>query len=202
MMRRERNPNLEILERVVHQLGPLVHKTVFLGGCATGLLLTDVAAPPIRATRDVDVITEVASIQDYHRLAAQLRARGFKEDQSPDARMCRWAGPGVLLDVMPTNPGVLGFGNPWYKPAWDNASTVTLPSWACECMANCPHALRGGAYGCQVGKRDGSHRSDGIASHWKRSMEAICKGSSAGTGLMSPLDRSKIKPEFGFELRL
>ena len=71
-MHRERNPNVEILERVVHQLGPLVDKMVFLGGCATGLLLTDVAAPPIRATQDVDVITEVASIPDYHRLAEKM----------------------------------------------------------------------------------------------------------------------------------
>ena len=39
-MYRERNPNLEILERVVHQLGPLADQMVFLGGCATGLLLT------------------------------------------------------------------------------------------------------------------------------------------------------------------
>jgi predicted nucleotidyltransferase len=86
-MYRERNPNLEILERVAHQLGPLANQMVFLGGCATGLLLTDVAAPPIRATQDVDVITEVASFQDYHRLAKKLRARGFKEDQSPVGRI-------------------------------------------------------------------------------------------------------------------
>jgi hypothetical protein len=88
-MHRERNPNLEILESVVRQLGPLVDKMVFLGGCATGLLLTDIAAPPIRVTEDVDVITEVASLQDYYQLAEQLRARGFNEDQSPDAPICR-----------------------------------------------------------------------------------------------------------------
>lgn len=55
-MHRERNPNLEILELAVAQLGPLVDDMVFVGGCATGLLLTDLAAPPIRQTRDVDVI--------------------------------------------------------------------------------------------------------------------------------------------------
>jgi len=31
---------------------------VFLGGCATGLLITDTAAPPIRVTRDVDAIVQ------------------------------------------------------------------------------------------------------------------------------------------------
>ena len=140
-MHRQRNPNLEILERVVHQLGPLADQMVFLGGCATGLLLTDVAAPPIRATQDVDVITEVASIQDYHRLAGQLRARGFKEDQTPDAPICRWAGSGILLDVMPTNPDILGFGNAWYQPALDHAAIVSLPSGAKIRMVTGPYFL-------------------------------------------------------------
>jgi hypothetical protein len=31
---------------------------VFVGGCATGMLLTDPAASPVRATFDVDVIVE------------------------------------------------------------------------------------------------------------------------------------------------
>jgi hypothetical protein len=61
-MHRITNPNLEILEAVVELLDELIDKLVFLGGCATGLLLTDTAAPPIRATQDVDVITELATM--------------------------------------------------------------------------------------------------------------------------------------------
>jgi hypothetical protein len=53
-MHRITNPNLEILETAVELLDELIDKLVFLGGCATGLLLTDMAAPPIRATQDVD----------------------------------------------------------------------------------------------------------------------------------------------------
>jgi hypothetical protein len=48
-MARDQNPNLRILELAVERLGPLADEMVFLGGCATGLLLTDVAAPPIRS---------------------------------------------------------------------------------------------------------------------------------------------------------
>jgi hypothetical protein len=40
-MRREQNPNLTILELAVRYLGPLADDMVFIGGCATGLLLTD-----------------------------------------------------------------------------------------------------------------------------------------------------------------
>ena len=96
-MRRERNPNLQILEMVAERLGSLADDMVLVGGCATGLLLTDAAAPPIRATQDVDVITEVASLQDYHRLSGQLRKRGFKEDQRPDAHICGAVGTTSLV---------------------------------------------------------------------------------------------------------
>lgn len=61
-MRKIFNPNLEILEIAVARLGVLVEEMVFLGGCATGLLITDAVAPAIRATKDVDVIVEVASL--------------------------------------------------------------------------------------------------------------------------------------------
>lgn len=54
------NPNIDILERTVDQLGELTDRLVFLGGCATGLLLSDLAAPPIRLTQDVDVKTSPA----------------------------------------------------------------------------------------------------------------------------------------------
>ena len=55
-MARTQNPNLDILILAVDQLGTLTEEMVFLGGCATGLLITDPAAPPIRVTRDVDAI--------------------------------------------------------------------------------------------------------------------------------------------------
>jgi hypothetical protein len=77
---RETHPNLELLVRAVARLGDLADRMVFLGGCATGLLLTDPAAPEPRPTGDVDVITEAASRLDYHRLAGELRAAGFVED--------------------------------------------------------------------------------------------------------------------------
>jgi hypothetical protein len=89
---RSDDPNLTILTRAVTQLGRLTDRMVFLGGCATGLLVTDPAAPEVRPTQDVDVITEVGSLTDYYRLADGLRAAGFVEDQSPRAPEPRCAG--------------------------------------------------------------------------------------------------------------
>ena len=135
------DPNLFILELAVSALGPLLDDMVFLGGCATGLLITDQAAPLIRATKDVDVITEVASLVEYHRLSGRLRGLGFAEDQSEEAPICRWLGHGVILDVMPTQEKVLGFGNQWYQPALENAVETGLPSGRNIRLVTAPYFL-------------------------------------------------------------
>jgi hypothetical protein len=43
-MQRQNNPNLMILELAVNSLGTLANDMVFIGGCATGLLITDLVA--------------------------------------------------------------------------------------------------------------------------------------------------------------
>ncbi len=111
----------------VEQLGELADEMVFLGGCATGLLITDPAAPPIRITRDVDAIVQVISLADYHHMSDRLRACGFQEDSSSDV-ICRWLSENVILDIMPTDPQILRFGNKWYEPAMMHAERVQLPS--------------------------------------------------------------------------
>ena len=55
------DPNLAMLERIAAAIGPLRKRMVLLGGCATGLLLTDPAAAPIRATRNVDSVATFRS---------------------------------------------------------------------------------------------------------------------------------------------
>lgn len=88
-MVRAQNPNLEILMLAVGQLGELADEMVFLGSCATSLLITDPAAPPIRVTRDVDAIVQVMSLADYYKLSGKLRAQGFKEDVCDAEPICR-----------------------------------------------------------------------------------------------------------------
>lgn len=122
------DPNLPLLEAVAQALGPLCDRFVFIGGCATGLLVTDPAASPVRATRDVDVVVEVVSLAGYHTLERQLQEAGFKHDRRPDAPVCRWIVGDCMLDVMPTDAAVLGFGNRWYQMAVRTAESVRLPS--------------------------------------------------------------------------
>lgn len=127
-MARTHNPNLAIIETAARALGPLCDELVFLGGCATALLITDSAAPPVRVTRDVDTLAEVGTPIEYHNLGKRLRRRGFEVDSSRDAPICRWVGHGIVLDVMPTDERILGFGNIWYDSAIRSAVPYALSS--------------------------------------------------------------------------
>lgn len=140
-MAKEQNPNLVILNLAVEQLGDLADEMVFLGGCATGLLITDPAAPPIRMTRDVDAIVQVVSQGEYYQLSDRLRASGFKEDTGDGAPVCRWVTDKVILDVIPTDTKILGFGNKWYAPAAANADLIQLSSGKQIRMVSAPYFL-------------------------------------------------------------
>jgi predicted nucleotidyltransferase len=120
------DPNIELLTRVAETLGELRERLVFVGGCATALLVTDPAAPPVRATHDVDVVVAVASAFEYRRLCDALRARGFAQTVAAGEPPYRWTFAGMKLDVMPTSAAVLGFSNRWYESAAGTAEPVQL----------------------------------------------------------------------------
>ena len=69
------NPNLAILELVAHALGPVCDDVVFVGGCATGLLLTQARPDRIRITEDVDIVAQALTVHDYHAIEARVRAQ-------------------------------------------------------------------------------------------------------------------------------
>lgn len=127
-MTKERDPNLDTLMLAVEKLGKICDEMVFLGGSTTGLLITDQALPPVRETKDVDVIVEVTTHAEYYQLSEKLKELGFKEDQSEDAPLCRWVMEGVILDVMPTDSKILGFSNVWYPIAMKEAVEIELPN--------------------------------------------------------------------------
>ena len=140
-MVRAKNLNLDLLMLAVDLLGELSDEMIFVGGCATGLLITDSAAPPIRVTRDVDAIVQVVSRVEYYQLSEKLRHQGFKEDASEGAPICRWVSDTVILYVMPIDKKILGFGNEWYAPAAINAALTQLPSGKKIKMVYAPYFL-------------------------------------------------------------
>jgi hypothetical protein len=120
------NSNIELLKNVAKQLGPLLNEVVFVGGCTTGLFITDQAAAEVRPTFDVDVIAEITSYADYDTFSARLRALGFREDTTKNAPLCRWLIDNMKLDVMPIEERILGFTNRWYRSAMDAAQEIEI----------------------------------------------------------------------------
>lgn len=106
----------------------MCENVIFVGGCATGLLLTQERPDRIRITEDVDIVAQALTVHDYHAIEKQVRAQGFSNDVRPNAPICRWVYKNVTLDLMPTVKDILGFANRWYPLALQTAELVTLPS--------------------------------------------------------------------------
>ena len=119
--------NILMLQTVATGLGNLKNEMVFVGGAVAELYAENPAASEIRPTLDVDCVIELRSRIAYAQLEEDLRARGFTNDSSPGAPICRWIYKGVLVDVMPTDEKFLGFSNKWYPEGIETKIVKKLP---------------------------------------------------------------------------
>ncbi|MFA7555341.1 MAG: hypothetical protein WCY88_13910 [Spongiibacteraceae bacterium] len=137
--------NMQQLDAVAAALGELNDEITYVGGATTALLVPEVAISGTRRTEDVDVLIDVLSRPEYYRFCDSLREKGFAEDSGDDAVICRWLAPTkfgrVQVDVMPTDPDILGFSNRWYKQAIALADKVTLPSGIKIRVVSAPYFL-------------------------------------------------------------
>ena len=104
-----------------------LREVVFVGGATVHLWITEEAAPPVRATDDVDVICDVTTYSQSQALAERLRNRGL-EEAIGEPIICRWRHrpSGLAIDVMPTAEEVLGLSNRWYPLGIETAIERTL----------------------------------------------------------------------------
>ena len=116
------------LQEISETLPDIRDRLVFVGGGVTELLISDSAGRKPRPTKDVDCIIEVVSRVEYHRLEEHLRRAGYANDSSSPPIICRWLKGPLILDVMPTLEGILGFTNIWYKEAISQPLSHTLPN--------------------------------------------------------------------------
>lgn len=124
-MRRHRYQCVERVLEVAALLGELADEVVFVGGAAAGLLINDPAIPEVRPTLDIDVIVEIGTRGDYYRLQERLRAKGFREALG-ETVLCRFHHGRIVLDVMPTDPHILGFANRWSADTARSAQTLEI----------------------------------------------------------------------------
>ncbi|MEX2194276.1 MAG: nucleotidyl transferase AbiEii/AbiGii toxin family protein [Thermoleophilaceae bacterium] len=153
--------SIALLELAADALGELIEDVVFVGGATLTLWITDPGAPPLRPTKDVDVVVEVTTRTAFHEFERRLRSHSFSEDQE-DGVVCRWRHPnGLILDAMPSDPSILGFANQWQGQAIPHAASCNLPSGVAIRAASPPYllatkieAFKGRGRGDYLGSRD------------------------------------------------
>ena len=118
--------NIEMLTVVVNGLGEMKNEVVFVGGSVAELYADDPASSDIRATLDIDCVIEISSRMRYNELEERLRAKGFRNDMTQGAPICRWLYKRVIVDVMPIDENILGFTNQWYKGGIEHKTICIL----------------------------------------------------------------------------
>ncbi len=117
----------QMLITVARALGDdLLQRVAFVGGCTTGLLITDRATQEvIRYTEDVDLIIHVIGYPQWAAFQTQLKKRGFTVNPQDDV-ICRMRLGELKVDFMPDDASILGFSNRWYGDALQHANDVEL----------------------------------------------------------------------------
>lgn len=116
----------EMLVQVATALDELLPQVVFIGGCTTGLFLTDdFTKEQVRYTDDVDLIVNVGSYFDWTQLSERLGQLGFRDSMEQEVICTKMLGP-LKVDFMPDNADILGFSNRWYHNAMATARDFTL----------------------------------------------------------------------------
>ena len=122
------NPNLETLTRTAMALEPLLEDLVFVGGTLTGILVSDPGASAVRATKDVDVIAQIAGYNGYLWANREMSQLGFSPDQTEGAPTCRWRKGELLVDLMGSEESSFGPTNPWYAEGFAGRTRYNLPA--------------------------------------------------------------------------
>lgn len=117
----------EMIEIVARALGDeLLLEVAFVGGCTTGLLVTDkVTKESIRFTDDVDLIINVVGYTGWAAFQERLKRKGFGVHMD-DEVVCRMRLGELKVDFMPDDQDVLGFSNRWYTQALEHAMNYKL----------------------------------------------------------------------------
>ncbi|WP_257279624.1 MULTISPECIES: hypothetical protein [unclassified Endozoicomonas] len=118
----------QMLIRVATALGAeLLQQMAFVGGCTTGLLLTDAfSLEQVRHTDDVDLIVHVMGHTSFSDLQAVLQQKGFSHSTEEDDPLCAMRLGDMRVDFMPDDASILGFSNRWYPDALSTSEQHVL----------------------------------------------------------------------------
>lgn len=155
-----------MLQRVADALGAdMLREVAFVGGCTTGLLITDaISREAVRFTDDVDLIVHVVGPGNWYRLQQELSRRGFRSSPE-DEVICRTrlrdgGASDLTVDFMPDDASILGFSNRWYADALREAEDHALSSGTVIRVVSPAHFL-----GTKLEAFRGRGNNDPLASH-------------------------------------
>jgi hypothetical protein len=117
---------IQQLELLAEKLDELCEEVVVVGACSPALILDMNTAPDLRPTDDVDIMVQADTYGRYFNFVERIKKKGFIERQGDP--IGRYVSGELVVDVMPTEAGVLGFTNKWYKKAFAEAVYQNLPS--------------------------------------------------------------------------
>lgn len=165
------------VDRVAAALDWLEKRPVFVGGATIALFLDAFGKAQMRPTTDVDCIVPSAdSYTSWGQLEAQLRRRAWSPD--PEGPLCRYRSPdGDIVDLMPEDPSVLGFGGRWYPATVVHAVEETLVTGRSILMPAPEYALA-----CKLEAFGDRGRDDPMASKDLEDIVALLDGCSALPG--------------------
>lgn len=119
------NVNVETLAAISRELEKLNLEFAFVGGTIVSFLLDNPHLVKPRPTDDVDAITAVRTLGEFHQLEEQLRKLEFKNDTSEGAPICRWIFAGSKVDVMPVRDHTGAMNDEWFEHAIKTAGLRT-----------------------------------------------------------------------------
>lgn len=120
-------PELANIDKVAQALGDLRDRFVFAGASVLSCYISPSGPAAPRATKDVDMVVEVATFIEDVRLSEELRKRGFSEDITASIKG-RWKLKDLTVDIIQASPNAPGAVSPWLEHAQENAILVVLPS--------------------------------------------------------------------------
>jgi hypothetical protein len=106
--------NISRIKVIANAFKDIKNEVIFVGGAVVSLYCKDPELIHLRITDDVDVVIEIKSYGMYMHLQEKLRELEFNEDNESQV-ICRWKYKGIIVDIMPNDPDILGFSNSWYK---------------------------------------------------------------------------------------
>lgn len=118
--------NEALVKEVAIALKELNEIMVFVGGATISLYTDDPAALEIRPTSDIDMTIKLShNYADWVKLNVRLGELGFQPNTKGHA-LCNFIYNNINIDIMPSEDGIIGKANTWYKVGFDNLQSVKL----------------------------------------------------------------------------